>query len=38
MRKRRTRQFSLPSSLSPLARGYLNSVFTVRGEYTVETG
>ena len=30
--------FSLPSSLSPLARGDLNSVFTVRGEYTVATG
>ena len=29
---------SLPCSLSPLARGCLNAVFTVRGEYTVETG
>ena len=30
--------FSLPSPLSLLARGDLNSVFTVRGEYTVATG
>ena len=26
--------FSVPSALAPLARGDLNSVFTVRGEYT----
>ena len=29
--------FSVPSSLSPLARSDLNSVFTVRGEYAVAT-
>ena len=29
--------FSVPSSLSPLAWGDMNSVFTVRGEYTVAT-
>ena len=30
--------FSLPPSLSSLAQGDLNSMFTVRGEYTVATG